>query len=339
MKNMTNCLALTVIFIFFALPCAASTLKIATISPEGSMWMEKMRSGAQIIKEQTRGRVDFKFYPGGVMGNDAAVLRKIHIGQLHGGAFVSGSLAKYFPGNQIYGQLMKFRSLDEVDFVREKMDGYIIDGHEKAGFSIVGLAGGGFAYLMSTTPVRTVEDLQNQKLWVPDDNSFTHEMVDVFGVSPIPLAISDVRTGLQTGLINTVANSPSGAIILQWHTQIKYVVDLPFLYLYACLAVDKKAFSRLDAADRQIVLDVMGRAFTEIQAQNRLDNIKAIEALKNQGVQFLSPSADEHHRWLTISAQSSDILIRNGLLPPDAVQMMNTLLQEYRNQNRSADGS
>ncbi|MCU7941035.1 MAG: TRAP transporter substrate-binding protein DctP [gamma proteobacterium symbiont of Bathyaustriella thionipta] len=72
----------------------AKTFKIATLSPDGSDWMQKMRSGAKEIKQKTNGRVKFKFYPGGVMGDDQAVLRKIRIGQLHGGALGGGSLIK-----------------------------------------------------------------------------------------------------------------------------------------------------------------------------------------------------------------------------------------------------
>ncbi|MBT7260979.1 MAG: TRAP transporter substrate-binding protein DctP, partial [Desulfobacula sp.] len=69
----------------------AVRLKIATLSPEGSMWMEKMRKGAEMVAQKTDNRVTFKFYPGGVMGNDKTVLKKIRIGQLQGGAVVAGS--------------------------------------------------------------------------------------------------------------------------------------------------------------------------------------------------------------------------------------------------------
>jgi len=93
--------AVVVFFIFLTGLASAATLKIATISPEGSMWMEKMRKGADQVEKETEKRVAMKFYPGGVMGNDNAVLRKIRIGQLQGGAFVAGSLSQFFPANQI----------------------------------------------------------------------------------------------------------------------------------------------------------------------------------------------------------------------------------------------
>ena len=88
----------------------AMRLKIATLSPEGSVWMQKMREGAEELARKTDSRVKIKYYPGGVMGDDKAVLRKIRIGQLHGGAVISGSLSKFYPDNQIYSLPLKFKS-------------------------------------------------------------------------------------------------------------------------------------------------------------------------------------------------------------------------------------
>ena len=135
-------------------PAVAVTLKIATISPEGSMWMEKMRAGAKEVAEKTGNRVKFKFYPGGVMGNDKAVLRKIRIGQLQGGALVAGSLSPFFPANQIYGQPMKFKSQAEVDYVREYMDSFITEGLEKAGFVTFGSAAAGLPTSCPGSPLK-----------------------------------------------------------------------------------------------------------------------------------------------------------------------------------------
>ena len=72
----------------------AKTIKIATVVPEGSSWLVEMRKAGEEITEKPLGRVKLKFYPGGVMGNQKTVLRKMRAGQLHGGAFTSGALAK-----------------------------------------------------------------------------------------------------------------------------------------------------------------------------------------------------------------------------------------------------
>ncbi len=319
------------ICIFFTCGDAlAVRLKIATISPEGSFWMQKLRQGAKEVEKRTQRRVRIKYYPGGVMGDDRAVLRKIRIGQLQGAAVVAGSLSGIYSDNQIYGLPLKFRSFDEVDYVRKKIDPIIIKGLEKGGFIAFGLAEGGFAYIMSRHTVKTISDLRARKVWIPNNDPTILEGIKAFNVSPIPLSIADVRAGLQTGIIDTVATSPIGAIALQWHTQIKYIMDVPFLYIYAVLGVDKKAFMRIKPDDRKIVKEIMGGVFSEIDKQNRQDNIKAMAALKNQGIRFLKPGNAAMKKWYEAASKVPERLIKAGRFSQKIVDTLDNLLKEYR---------
>jgi len=307
----------------------AVRLKIATLSPEGSMWMEKMRKGADMVAQKTDNRVTFKFYPGGVMGNDKTILKKIRIGQLQGGAVVAGSLSQFFPANQIYAQPLKFKTIKEVDYVRKYMDQYVIDGLDNAGFVTFGLIGGGFAYIMSQKPIATVQDLRNQKVWIPDNDKISQDSIQAFGVTPIPLSIADVRTGLQSGLINTVATSPVGAVVLQWHTQIKYITNIPLIYLHAVLAVDKKKFLKIGEQDRKIVTQIMTKALNEIDIQNREDDINAIQALKNRGITFITPSKDDMAEWQEIADVASKKMVDSGILPRNIADQLDNLLTDF----------
>ena len=312
-----------------AAPANAVKLKIATLSPDGSMWMQKMKQGAKEVAEKTEKRVTFKFYPGGVMGNDKAVLKKIRVGQLHGGAVVGGSLSRFFPANQIYAQPLKFRQVEEVDHVRKQMDAAIIDGLEKKGFVVFGLIGGGFAYIMSHAPIETVEDLKAQKVWIPDNDKISQGSIRAFGITPIPLPISDVRTSLQSGLINTVATSPVGAVVLQWHTQIKYITDLPLIYLHAVLAIDKKRFMKISEPDRKIVREIMTRVSMEIDIKNRQDDLKAVETLKKRGIKFVTPSEEAMKGWRETGQNASREMVKSGVLPPAMVDELDALLDEF----------
>ncbi|MCK4710410.1 MAG: TRAP transporter substrate-binding protein DctP, partial [Gammaproteobacteria bacterium] len=148
----------------------AKKIKIATLSPDGTMWMQEMRAGAKEIKDRTQGRVDFKFYPGGVMGSDKSVLRKIRIGQLQGGALTSGSLTGIYPDIDIYALPYLFSTLEQVDYVRKEMDSFLLSELEKKGFISFGFGGGGFSYMMSDSSLYSVEDVRKQKVWVPGGN-------------------------------------------------------------------------------------------------------------------------------------------------------------------------
>lgn len=317
----------------------ATILKIATISPDGTMWMTKMRAGAAEVEQRTNGRVQFKFYPGGIMGNDQSVLRKIHVGQLQGGAVSGGSLAQVYPDSQIYGFPLLFRSLEEVDHIRQQFDTAIIEGLEEHGFVSFGLAEGGFAYMMCQRPLESVRDLKNSKVWIPSGDVISQTVFQVAGVSPIPLPASDVLTSLQTGLIDTIATPPIVTIALQWHTRVKYLTDAPLSYVSALLVLDRKAFKRLTTDDQAVIREVMGRIFREIDAGNRRDNINAKEALRKQGIVFVTPNPVQLAEWQRIADTARAQLVSRGVYSKDMLEALQNRLDAYRKSPATAGGN
>ena len=323
-------IVMVILLIMMARQAQAKLLKIATLSPDGSVWMQKMKEGASELAQKTNNRVRIKYYPGGVMGDDKAVLRKIRIGQLHGGALVGGSLSKFYSDNQIYSLPLTFRSFEEIDYVRKHLDQKIVDGLEKGGFVIFGIAEGGFAYVMSKEPIRTVDEMRRQRVWIPDNDSMILESVKAFDITPIPLPIADVRAGLQTGLINTVTIPPIGAVALQWHTQIKYLMNEPFLYIYGVLAIDIKVFKKISPEDQAMFREIMGRIFSDLNRINRQDNVKALEALRNQGIEFTAIPDESKAKWYKDAATVPKRLIEIGTLSQDMISTLESLLKEYR---------
>lgn len=329
MKNFSK-LSLALALALAAAGANAATIKIATLAPDGTSWMKEMRSSAEAIKSKTEGRVDLKFYPGGVMGDDATVLRKIKIGQLQGGAFTGGEAAVITKDAEIYTVPFLFRNQEEVDKVRAKVDPLLKEQFRKNGFELLGISGGGFAYLMSTRELKTREDLKSAKVWVPQGDEIAAATFKAAGVTPIPLPLSDVYTSLQTGLIDTAANTTAGAIAFQWHTKIKHVADLPVIYVIGELAVDKKAFDTLTPADQKVLSDEIGGAFDRIDKQARSDNASARTALQQQGITFTAPSEAERKNWESIGADANKQLSARGAFSPEVQKTLDATLAEAR---------
>lgn len=314
----------------------ALDLKIATIAPDGTLWMQELRKGAEEIARRTDGRVLFKFYPGGSMGSDRSVLRKIRAGQLHGGMLTGGALSDIYPDSQLYGLPFLFRSYEELDYVRARMDKTLAQGIEERGFVTFGFTDGGFAYLMSSAPIRRVEDMKSQKVWSPEGDDITRAMFEALGVSPIPLPLTDVLTGLQTGLITTLGATAVGAIALQWHTKVKYIADTPAMYIFGALALDKKAFGRLTSADQTVVREVMARAFTTLNRQTRIDDRNARDALRKQGIEYLEPVPEELTKMRNAADQAIEQLGKKGAYTPAQLRILQGHLDSYRRRPAAA---
>lgn len=315
-----------------AAPLMAATLKIATVAPDGTTWMKEMRTAADQVETATDGRVAIKFYPGGVMGNAPTVLRKMRIGQLQGGAFTSSELAGLYPDLFIYGIPFLFRNHAEADFVRARLDEKLKDGFRKRGYTTLGIAGGGFAYLMSDREISSGDELANAKVWVPEGDEVSELSLRLAGVSPIPLPLSDVYTGLQTGLIDTVVNTPAGAIAFQWHTKVEYFTDLPVVYVTGLLVVDNKTFDRLAPTDRAMLLDVMGAAMERLEKANESDNAQAKEVLAKEGVAPIRPNAAEMDSWRDLAGRTVKELADSDRLEFELLEETRQLLQSYRSQ-------
>lgn len=305
-------------------------LKIATLAPENSGWMQGMREGAREIKTRTEGRVALKFYGGGVMGNDRKVLRKMRIGQLQGGSFTASGLGERYPDINLYGFPLMFNSLDEVNHVRGQLDDELMRGLEAVGLVGFGIAEGGFARIMSNVPVRTYEDLKGRKIWVPEGDEITYRAMKALDLSPVVLPITDVLTGLQTGLIEMIGTPPVGAIALQWYTKVHYLTDAPIIYTYAVLVLEKKAFERLRPEDQAVVREVMTATYREFDRQNRVDNREAMAALEANGIGIVEPVPGAIASWRERLGDLNRELVDQGLVSAGLYARMTALLEAYR---------
>ena len=313
-----------------ATPSLAATFKIATVSPDGSVWMKLLRAASKEIEAKTDGRVRLKLYPGGVMGDDRAMMRKMRVGQLQGAVVTTGVFNRIFPDLHLYNLPMQFRSLAEVDHVRPRFDAELMRGLEDAGFISVGFAEVGMAYAMATREARSLADARRLRVWTPHGDELAARALADFGITPVPLTISDVLAGLQTGLIDTVAAPLVGAVALQWHGPLKYVLDLPFMYIFAPMVLVKRPFERLESEDQALVRRVLGAAVGDADARNRRDHDAVRNVLEAQGLTFLRPSPAEVREWQARADEVTRQWVAGGVVTSARYERFTALLGEFR---------
>jgi TRAP-type C4-dicarboxylate transport system substrate-binding protein len=288
----------------FAAPAMAQeVIKIATLAPEGSAWMRELRKAAAEVQTGTQGRVQVKFYPGGVMGSDTVVLRKMRLGQLQGGVLTSSELGQVYPDAAIYSLPFLFDNWTQVDKTRPQIDPLLAKGFETKGLKMLAVSNVGFAYLMSTKPLRNRADMMSAKLWIPQNDEIAERTFKKGGVSPILLPLGDVFTSLQTGLVDTVANTPSGAVALQWHGKLRTMLDLPLSFVVGFVVMDMKPWQKVAPADQAIVLAAFKSAGLRVDANIKRDDASALAAMKKLGLTVNPMDPAEATRWRQIGAQ------------------------------------
>jgi len=324
--------------LLFGLSAHAATLKIATVTPEGSQWMKDMRASAAEIKKRTDGRVEIKYYGGGIKGDDKKVLGQIRIRQLQGGAFTPSALSSQYADINLYGMPLVFDSEEEAAYVRDRLDDRLRQGLEDAGFVNFGFATSGFANILSNTPVRSLADLKGKRVWVPEGDEISYASMEALSLSPVTLPLTDVLTGLQTGLIDIVAIPPMVALIMQWHTKVKYVTRVPLVYTLGFMAVDKKAFEKIAPADQAIVREVMERTYENFNKVNLEDNAGAFDALVNSGVEPVEFDELAYRETRALLLSSNRQLGQQGKFTLELYDEMMRYVDEYRSGQSAALG-
>ena len=321
-----------------SLPLHAATLKIATVTPEGSQWMKDMRASAAEITERTEGRVRIKYYGGGIKGDDKKVLGQIRIRQLQGGAFTPSALSSQYSDLNLYGMPLIFDSEAEAAYVRSRLDGRLQQGLEDAGFVNFGFATSGFANILSNTPVRSLADLKGKRVWVPEGDAISYASMEALSLSPVTLPLTDVLTGLQTGLIDIVAIPPMVALIMQWHTKVKYVTRVPLVYTLGFMAVDKKAFDKISPADQAVVREVMERTYENFNKVNLEDNEGAFDALLNSGIEPVDFDEQAYRETRELLLASNRQLGQKGSFTLELYDEMMGYVEEFRSEQSAALG-
>ena len=313
-----------------AAAATAKTLKIATVSPDGSSWMKILRAAATELDAATEGRVKLKYYPGGTMGDDARVLSRMRVGQLHGGLVLTSAFANLYGDIQVYNLPMVFRGLHEVDAVRQTIDPMLKAGFRDHGFAALGLAEVGMAYPMGTRRARTVAEARQLKVWAPQGDQPSLRLLEAFKITPFQLPISEVLTGLTTGLIDTVASPPVAALPLLWHTRLRYVLDLPLMYVYGTLVVSERSLRGIAPDDVESLEGIVGQAIARADRRNRADHDAARQALADQGLEFIELTPTELAEWRSLADAATAQWVAEGVISKGIYAAITERLCEVR---------
>ena len=309
---------------------AKYTFKIASLAPDGSVWIKQFQEFAKEVAEKSNGEIEFRIYPGGIMGDDQAMYRKIRVGQLHGGGFTMTGIADVVPDFRVMSIPFSFRSYEEVNKVSDGLVPFFKKKFNEAGLEFIAMTEVGFIYTMSTEPKLSIDDMRKSKSWAPSGDPVTASFLANLGITPIPLSIPDVLTSLQTGLIDTVFNSLYGSIVLQWYTKARYITDIPFGYAYGVFLLDRKSFSKLPEKYAELVQATADKHFSALIENTRKSNEESRQVLEQNGIAFVKAESgivkeSEAQRDKTVQQ------LRGKAFSAEAYNIVAQILEKYRN--------
>lgn len=332
-------LALTLATLSVSFPTGVATaakakhqLKIATLAPDGSTWMNIMEELDSAVQTATAGDVGLKFYPGGIQGDEPIVLRKIATGQLHGGGLTGVGLGAIAPSLRVLELPFLFQNDAEVAWIHQRMDPVFEDILGAKGFTLLGWADVGFVYLYSKKPIATKADLAGQKLWLWEGDPLAEKFLATAGVAPVPLSITDVMTSLQTGLVSSVYVSPLACIALQWFTRVDYTTDLPITHAMGAVVVANSAWDEIPAEHQPTVRRLCDEYFAKLRTATAAENAESRAVIERNGVETVRPGAGETERLTAIGTEVAEALT-GSLYPAELLAQVRGELAAFRAQS------
>jgi TRAP-type C4-dicarboxylate transport system substrate-binding protein len=332
--DVIKCLALSLLACLFLIQPAngaekSLVIKLATLAPEGSSWMKTFNTINTEMMKKTENKVQLRIYPGGILGDEMDMLRKLKIGQIQGVALTSAGLSTLFKEMDVLQIPFLFQTHEEVDSVLKKMDPFFRKGFEDNGYILLGWFDAGFVYLMSTLPISSVADLKKAKVWIWEESPMSKAIFDEAGVKAIPLTVPDVLVGLQTGLVDVVYAPPTGAISLQWFTKIKYLTDVPLVYLAGGVVVKKDIFKQISQSSQNFILESFQQHLDQLKIITRNENRDAVKVMVKNGVKIITPSKDQIDEYKRLSNKALGH-IRGQTFSNKVLDEVTSLLESYR---------
>jgi len=317
--------------LFFAIalvaaPTAQTTIKLATVVPQGSIWDKNIKQMGDEWSAATGGRISLTVYPGGSQGDEPTVLRKMRLDALQAAGFTNVGLGTIDASFNVFNIPFFFESYDELNYVTEKLTPAIKKKIEPKGFILLNWGTGGWTQVFTKKPVQTVDDLKKIKLYTSAGNDRMVQWFKANGFEPRAMAMTDIMTGLTTGMIEGLPTPPLAAMLFQWYRQTPYMLDIGLAPIIGANVITKKAWAAIPDADKPKLVTAAVAVEKRLQADVPKQDADAVAAMMKQGLTVTKATGPEWRTQLDELAKT----MRGEMVPSDIFDLAVKARDEFR---------
>ncbi len=302
-------------------------VKMGTLAPEGTDWHGMLIEMGQQWKSATKGKVQLRIYPGGVLGDERDMVRKMRIGQIQAAGMTAEGLSEIVSDFSCYFVPLVYQDSEDVKKVTEALLPELEQKLEDNGFKLLYLSELTYAYWFSTSPIKVPSDLRNKKFFTWAGDFKWEQVYKKAGYNPVPLATTDILSALQTGLISTIPQPPIYALAQQSFGIADHMLDLKWGVLMAGIVVDIKTWKRIPDKYHEDLLSIAREIQAKYADSNSDADLKALGAMKQYGLKVHSPSEDERALWFQ-EVERVSYYLRGKVIPETIYDTVIKLTQD-----------
>jgi tripartite ATP-independent transporter DctP family solute receptor len=269
------------------------TIKFAHIENEFTACAQGVQLFKKYIEEGSDGRIAVEILGSGSMGGEREILESVTMGTIQGGMAMSSLFTTYLPDWNIFDLPFVFK--DRADWAA-KVDGdmgkLLADETAAIHVKVLSYFDGGFRVISNTKrPILSSKDFAGMKNRVGESTLMidTHKAL---GDNPIPMSFSEIYTALQQGTIDGVDTSVIYVQDGNFQEVVKYSTLTNHTALQMVTFINQDFFDSLPADLQQVVTDAAAKTTTEQRVIAVQVDEKAMQIMKDAGVQIDTPSAE-----------------------------------------------
>ena len=303
-----------------------TVVKLATLAPEGTEWHGMLMEMGQEWKKQSKKSVHLRVYPGGVIGDERDMVRKMRIGQIHAAAITTEGLSEIVPDFSAYYVPLAFQNSEDVMSVTEALLPSLEKQLDEQGFKLLHIGELGWAYWFTSKPIKTPDDLKSMKIFTWAGDFKWERLWEKAGYNPVPLASVDILSGLQTGLINSFSTIPLYALSQQSFGIAKHMLDLKWGVLMAGIVIDNRVWDRISKKYHDDLISVTKSIQNRQKKLNANAEKESIKAMQEYGLQVHSIDKNGLRMWKD-EVKKMEKELRGNIIPAEIYDKVIELTQ------------
>lgn len=315
-----------------AQPAAAPpiVLRIGTVAPEGSEWAREFAFWVKEIDQRSSGRVKVKLYLGAVAGDDLEMQKRIDKNQLDGQLAAATLCNRLIPSMRVGNLNGMFQNRDEAFHVMHQLYPTFEREARQVGWTLLGIAGIGTDMVFSRRPITSMAELRRTRLWRWDQDEVSILIDDAMGFHHVLRPLYAAGAAYDRGDTDGFFAIGSAALVFQWYSRVKYLLDLRLGYLTSCVVIHNRAFDRLDREQAAVVREATIRLAARFENLGRKLDDKIQNGLFDRaGVKRIKASRQFRGEFFEASRQARDKL-GERLVPRPLQDRVMQLLADYR---------
>jgi tripartite ATP-independent transporter DctP family solute receptor len=264
---------------------AEVTLRSADIHPDGYPTVEAVKYLGDLVKERTGGRIEIQVFNNRQLGEEKDTIEQTRFGVIDMNRINLAPLNNLVPATVVPALPFIFRSTDHM---HEVMDGpigeEILKALEPAG--LIGLAfydSGARSFYTVNKQIKTVDDVKGMKIRVQQSDMWL-AMMGALGANPTPMAMGEVYSSLETGVIDGAENNWPSYESSKHYEIAKFYTLSQHSMSPEVLVISKVSWDKLSPEDQQVLKTAAKESVAKMRELWTAREKKSEETVRAAGV-------------------------------------------------------